>query len=193
MSGAVVLPSWLLALRKAEITDRVRTDLRSRDNTLLGLSSAEAAAAIGGGQADFDTPTGDFSPDDRALLYAHLNQKGHLEELVEAFGQYFADSEPRNPIVVDVGCGPFTGGLALAATLGDDASFDYVGIDRAESMRRLGERLARSDLVPGHVTRRWASAIQNVAWDTRPGWRETIVICSLSARQPDLGRPHNGR
>ena len=68
-----------------------------------------AFEAIGGGQADFDAPCGDLTPDDLALLYAYLNQKGHLEELVAAFGQLLTRSKPPNPIVVDIGCGPFTG------------------------------------------------------------------------------------
>lgn len=78
---AAKLPDWLDRLRTAEITDRVRDDPRSRGGTVLGMDRAGAFAAIGGGQADFDAPLGDLSPDDLALLYAYLNQKGHLEEL----------------------------------------------------------------------------------------------------------------
>ena len=121
-----------------------------------------------------------------ALLYAYLNQKGHLEELVAAFGQLLARSKPRNPIVVDIGCGPFTGGLAVAATLGQDPCFDYIGVDRADSMRRLGERLASSDLVPGRVTRHWAPDIGSVDWRHPPGWRDVIVIVSYLFASPTL-------
>ena len=44
------------------------------------------------------------------LLYSYWNQKRHLEELSAAFGQLFDRSRPKNMIVIDLGCGPFTGG-----------------------------------------------------------------------------------
>ena len=150
----------------------------------MGLE--EAVEVIGRGQADFDAPRGDLSPDDLTLLYAYLNQKGHLEELVVAFGQLLAGAKPTNPIVVDLGCGPFTGGLALAATLGDDPSFDYIGIDRADSMLRLAERLASSDLTPGRVTTHWAPDIGSIRWPHPRGWREVIVIVSYLFASPTL-------
>ena len=184
--NAVDLPDWLENLRRLEVTDRVRADPRSRDRTLLGMNANRAFDAVGGGQADFDAPHGDLSPDDLALLYAYLNQKGHLEELVAAFGQLLADSKPRNPIVVDIGCGPFTGGLALAATLGEDPCFDYVGIDRADSMRRLARRLACSNLVPGQIVTYWVPDIRSVNWRRPPGFREVIVIVSYLFASPTL-------
>ena len=180
------LPDWLDSLRKVEVTDRVRHDPRSRDETLFGIAFTEAREVIGGGQADFDAPYGDLSPDDVALLYAYVNQKGHLEELVTAFGQLLAGSNPVNPIVVDIGCGPCTGGLALAATFGENPRFDYIGIDQADSMRRLGARLASSDLVPGSVTTHWAANISCVDWRARPGWRDVIVIVSYLFASPTL-------
>ena len=183
---AVELPDWLGSLRRVEVTDRVRNDSRSRGGTLFGMDMDGAFEAVGGGQADFDAPCGDLSPDDLALLYAYLNQKGHLEELVAAFGQLLASRKPPNPIVVDVGCGPFTGGLALAATLGQDPRFDYIGVDRADSMRRLARRLACSGLVPGRVTSRWAPDIGSVEWQRPPGWREVIVIVSYLFASPTL-------
>ena len=183
---AVELPNWLDRLRRVEITDRVLDDPRSRGGTLFGMDKARAFEAIGGGQAEFDAPHGDLSPNDLALLYAYLNQKGHLEELVTAFGQLLAGSKPPNPIVLDIGCGPFTGGLALAATLGDDPSFDYIGVDCAACMRRIGARLACSDLVPGHVKSQWASDLGSVDWRHPPGWRAVIVIVSYLFASPTL-------
>ena len=183
---AVELPDWLDSLRRVEVTDRVRNDPRSRGGTLFGMDTGGAFEAVGGGQADFDVPCGDLSPDDLALLYAYLNQKGHLEELVAAFGQLLTGRKPPNPIVVDVGCGPFTGGLALAATLGEDPRFDYIGVDRADSMRRLGLRLVCSEFVPGHVTSHWAPDVGSVEWQRPPGFREVIVIVSYLFASPTL-------
>ena len=182
----VELPDWLDRLRKDEVVDPVRGDPRSQGDTLFGMDGRGAFKAIGGGQADFDAPYGDLSPNDLALLYAYLNQKGHLEELVAAFGQFLAGSKPENPIVVDIGCGPFTGGLALAATLGEDPRFDYIGVDRADSMRRLGARLAGSDLIPGQVKPHWAPDLSAVDWPHRRGWRDVIVIVSYLFASPSL-------
>lgn len=106
--------------------------------------------------------------------------------MVAAFGQLLAGEKPENPIVVDLGCGPFTGGLALAATLGRNPCFDYIGVDRADSMRRLGARLAGSDLLPGRVTPHWAPDLGSVDWPHRPGWRAVIVIVSYLLASPTL-------
>lgn len=182
---AVELPDWLQALRKVEITDRVRTDPRSEGNSLLGMSADAAQRAIAFGQANFAEARGNLSPDDLVLLYAHLNQLGHIEELVEAFRQYFSDSSLPDPIVLDLGCGPFTGGLALAATL-TESRFDYIGVDASEAMRLLGERLASSTLIPGEVTRLWAPTVDAVEWPHPPGWREVIVIVSYLFASPTL-------
>ena len=186
MLDAVQLPGWLDALRRDEIIGPVRNDPRSQGGTRLGMAADEAVEAIGRGQADFDAPLGALSPDDLALLYAFMNQRGHVEELVTAFGQLLADARPENPIVVDIGCGPFTGGLALAATLGDRPRFDYIGVDRAESMQRLGARLAGSDRMPARVRARWAAGMGAVDWPHRPGWRDVIVIVSYLFASPTL-------
>lgn len=186
--SCATLPNWLNRLRAVEIVDRIRNDPRSTGGTLFGMDMEEAFSAIGGGQANFDDPRGDLSPGDLALLYAYLNQKGHLEELTTAFSQLFASSaeKPHNPIVVDLDCGPFTGGLALAATFGHNPCFDYIGIDRADSMRRLGDRLARSRFVPGQMTTHWAASINALQWQEPPRWREVMVIISYLFASPTL-------
>ena len=181
----IILPEWLQELRRAEVTSLVADDSRSQYGQPLGVEFSDAQSFIGGGQADFDASLGRLSPDDRVLLYTYANQPGHLKELIAAFRQHFGNAAPSNPIVVDIGCGPFTGGLALAATLGKNPYFDYIGIDSAKSMRRLGERLASSDLVPASVTRQWTSAIDRVKWSKR-GWREVIVIVSYLFASPTL-------
>ena len=183
---AVQLPGWLDALRRNEIIGPVRNDPRSHAGTRFGMTADEAVEAIGRGQADFDAPLGALSPDDLALLYAFMNQRGHVEELVTAFGQLLAGARPENPIVVDIGCGPFTGGLALAATFGDKPCFDYIGVDRAESMQRLGARLAGSEHIPGCVRAHWATGMGAVNWPHHPGWRDVIVIVSYLFASPTL-------
>ena len=173
----VELPHWLQELRKVEVVDRVLADPRSRRRTFLGLTKDKAMICIDWGKAQFDEPWGDMSPADRALLYAYFNQKGHLEELTDAFRQIFANRMPDAPIVIDLGCGPATGALALAGVL-DPPDFDYIGVDQAVAMRDLGERLAASTSRLEAVRRRWASDLDSVEWEAPPRWRPVLVIVS---------------
>ena len=197
-----MLPDWLQELRRSEITDPVRKAPRSTGETVFGIDSNTAMReAAGWGQADFDEPWRNLSPDDRVLLYAYFLQLGHLEELWTAFKQLFGDSErPQNPIVVDVGCGPFTGGLAITTQFPQDAQMDYIGVDRSISMRRLGEQLAAAAAkvreLP-QVRRHWAADVPSVSWNEAPGWRPVIGIVSyllasrtldVAALVPDLDR-----
>lgn len=189
-----MLPDWLEKLRRAEIVDRVRHDRRSAGGTTLGYDVEEATrGAAGWGQADFDEPWRDLSPDDRVLIYAYYFQPGHIEELLEAFGQLSGGSDPpENPIVVDVGCGPFTGGLAVATHFRRDAQIDYVGVDRSSAMRRFGEQLATAaDKADDagerpRMHRRWAAGLASVGWPSAPGWRPVIVIVSYLLASPTL-------
>lgn len=185
------LPRWLEQLRRSEIVERVTSDSRSTEHRpFLGVDRRSAMQAIGWGQATFDEPWGDLSPEDRVLLYAYFNQLGHLEELTAAFRMLFATGPPdREPIVVDLGCGPFTGGLAIAGVLGSECPFSYIGMDQAHSMRQLGERLAvaatRFDDVP-QVLRHWTPDLPSVPWRTPPGWRPVIVVASYLLASPTL-------
>ena len=134
-------------------------------------------SAIDWGQAQFDESWRGLSPADRALLYAYFNQKGHLEELTEAFRKIFENQVPHNPIVIDLGCGPCTGGLAFADML-DPPDFDYIGVDQSVAMRDLGERLATSAPRLKAMRRRWASDLRSVGWNEATGWRPVLVIVS---------------
>ncbi|MCY3641121.1 MAG: hypothetical protein OXG51_09620 [Gammaproteobacteria bacterium] len=168
----------------------LQADSRSIDHRPLGLDGDSAAKAIDWGQADFDQPFGTLSAEDRVLLYGYWNQKRHVEELSEAFRQIFGASWPDEPlIVIDLGCGPFTGGLALAGQLSPNDSFDYIGIDRSWAMRQLGERFAyEADAMDGlpRIDRRWAPSITDVNWPRSPGWRPVVVIVSFLLASPSL-------
>lgn len=185
----VDLPQWVNQLREIEIVKRVQEDPRSVGDTVLGVPPSVAIdQVIEWGQADFDLPWNGLSKEDRVLLYAYFNQKGHLEELFAAFRMLFKDGCPNAPIVVDLGCGPFTGGLAFASALG--CRFDYIGVDRSKAMRDLGERLAataeqRFDEMP-QVTRQWSTRVDSITWKPAPGWRPVIVIVSYLLASPTL-------
>ena len=186
----IELPPWLEQLRQSEIVERVREDPRSIAGRVLGVDHDVGMKQVAGwGQAEFDEPWNNLSPDDRVLLYAYFFQPGHLEELTEAFRMLFADTCPDEPVVVDLGCGPFTGGLAVAGALGQGSRFDYIGVDRSRAMCRFGEQLAsaaaRFDDVP-RVVRHWTTDVSTVSWDRAPGWRPVIVIVSYLLASPTL-------
>lgn len=157
---------------------------------LLGVSTSDVfAEVIGGGQADFDKPWKHLSPDDRALLYAYLNQKRHVEELFHAFTMLFSASEIHNPILIDLGCGPFTAGLAFTAALTEGRRFSYIGVDRSESMCRLGARLAEAaarESGSSFIDLIWARSIAEVPWSNAQCWRPVIVIASFLLASPSL-------
>ena len=187
----VELPQWLEDLRRSGIVEHVRSDPRSTGDTLLGVDFEVARReVVGGGQADFDRPWNGLSPDDRVLLYAYINQPGHLKELVEAFHMLLADASlPEDPVAIDLGCGPFTGGLALAATLDRRYRLDYIGVDRSRAMRELGEKLASAaaefDRTP-RIDRHWWPDVSSVTWGSAPGWRPVVVIVSYLLASPTL-------
>ena len=101
--------------------------------------------AIAGGQAKFDEPIDNLSARDRVLLYALFNQKGHVLELIDAF-QNLLDSpwQLNGATILDIGCGPFTAGLAIANVVGNDVDFRYFGVDTSREMCALGGDLARA-------------------------------------------------
>jgi hypothetical protein len=187
----VSLPEWLQSLRQREIVNVVRSRLGTQGDYLLGIHRDEIFdKVIGGGQADFDEPHLHLSAADRALLYAYLLQLGHLEELLEAFTQLFKIRPPPDPLIVlDVGCGPFTGGLALAAVLGNNVPFTYIGLDRSSAMRELGEGLAWAAEQAGVlncIDRQWVEEFSSILWQRAPGWRPLLVIASYLLASPTL-------
>lgn len=163
----VEVPSWLRSVRRSEIVEPVRHDPRSIQDTVLGCTMDEVAEATGRGQVDFDQPWRDLSSADRVLLYAYAFQPGHLKELIAAFRQLLEHSRhPERPIIVDLGCGPFTGGLAVASVLGPQSPFDYIGVDQSHAMIELGQQLASA-------TERHRASRASIAFG-RPTYRPSL-------------------
>jgi hypothetical protein len=196
--GVVSVPLWLEQLRRSLVVDVVQRDPRTQGQHLFGVRRDRVfSEVIGGGQADFDErwvdpthPAVVLTGDDRALLYAWFNLPAHLVELARAMEMLTASSTRMSePVVIDLGCGPGTGGLAMAHALGPEASFVYVGVDRAASMRRLGERMMSGAAACGRlgpVNRVWAASAGEVGWEEAPGWRPVVVLCSYLLASPTL-------
>lgn len=190
------LPNWIDTIRRELIVTPIREDPRTnhRFQDPLGVPSDTVFdGVIGGGQADFDEewvgPRGKLSGAERALLYGLFNLKGHLQELTAAFDMLTDRADIGEPVVLDLGCGPGTGGLALANALGCDARFTYVGVDRAASMRELGERLMQAAETRGWMTeveRSWLRDTSELDWREPISWRPVIIIASYLLASPTL-------
>ena len=77
--------------------------------------------------------------------------------------------------MVDVGCGPATCGVALAATMADDdINIEYVGIDVSEEMLAEGER----------QTERFGG--RNISWRFASSMEEAAESLSDAALSPTL-------
>jgi len=144
---------WLDQFRREMIVEPIQKDGRSVGGTLLGWNvNWIFKHAIGGGQANFDEPIENLAPIDRGMLYAYLNQKGHVDELIHAFEKLLGDGTSfKGATIVDIGCGPFTAGLALANVIGDNVPFRYFGVDHSQTMREIGETFARKVKLLGEL------------------------------------------
>lgn len=175
---------WLENLRRQLIVEPIQ--MRSRGNLSAPLGKTPAwifQHAIGGGQADFDQPIADLASQDRVMLYALFNQKSHIDELIHAFELFLPRADlVEGTTVVDIGCGPFTTGLALANVVGNVASYRYFGIDVSSAMRALGQEFAISVRQAGELHDRTSVSfhpdLTGVDFGARRGAERTLFVLS---------------
>lgn len=181
----VTIRPWLEDIRRRRIIEPIINDSRETrvNGTRLGVTvSWIFRNAVGGGQASFDESLGPFSSRDRVMLYAFFLQKGHVGELTHAFGKLLSDPHQLyGATVIDIGCGPFTSGLALANVIGNDAVFRYFGVDTSKAMCTLGAELAEAAKEVGGLNVLTSVGFTDSAdhidfGRTRSGW--TVVILS---------------
>ena len=186
---------WLENLRRSHIIDPVMSDPRETRmlNTRLGLPTSWIFnQAIGGGQASFDEPLEGLSARDRVLLYAFFNQKSHINELVHAFEKLLTSpGDLRRATVVDIGCGPFTSGLALAEVVGSATPFRYFGVDTSHTMCSFGGELAEAAKAFGGLSPetavRFFSSIDDVDFGTtRSTWTVVVLSYLLASKSIDV-------
>jgi SAM-dependent methyltransferase len=126
------------------------------------------------GLADFSvgysqSKYGDLTADDKVLLYCFVNMRLHFFEALASFHAHkvrlkaLFDSE-QSALMVDLGCGPGTSGLALAECF-KQPNIIYCGLDISRAMLRKSESMlnaaqcgkllgAKSKLI---MTSSWAS------------------------------------
>lgn len=179
------MPDWVDELRRQEVVDRIKNDprTRKRPGTCLGWPAEKIQKeALEWGQADFDKPLYGLTGADRAMLYAYFNQPRHLRELRATLGELFGSADRVGmPTVLDLGCGPFTAGLALAAVVGPDRAFRYFGVDISLEMRSLGATLAEAARQRGalhaQTTVNFGGTLDEHDLG-KPRWDVTLIIAS---------------
>jgi SAM-dependent methyltransferase len=186
------MPDWLTKVRNEVIIASIENDSKTVNNpgTFLGWKKDTIyKEVIEFGQADFEASIGHLSPDERALLYARYNQPRHLDELVCAFQQLFKSTNNiYRPTFIDLGCGPFTAGLAFAVAFANKP-FRYYGIDRAESMLKLSERLFKAAKTEGGIhsdTSAWFGTSLTDANFGKISGGLSIVVASYLLASPSL-------
>lgn len=176
---------WLSQLRRDLIISPLQNDRRSTSDKLLGKSMDWIFnVAINGGQADFDQCIDDLTPRDRAMLYAYANQKTHIDELIHAFEKFLANpGYIDNATVLDIGCGPFTAGLAFANIVETSFPYRYFGIDHANSMIDFGDELAQEAIARGymHIDSKidFANDLSTVDFGPLRAAETTVVVLSF--------------
>ena len=91
---------------------------------------------------------GSLSADEKSLLYCFTNMKLHFFEALATFRAYKSRlqtifSTPIRKLMIDLGCGPGTAGLALAECL-DRPKMLYIGLDRSRPMLRKAESMLKA-------------------------------------------------
>ncbi len=191
----ITVSQWYERVRRTYIIDPLNNDPREtgQRNSRLGKPSTWIfTQAIGGGQANFDEPIENLSPRDRVMLYALFNQKGHVLELIHAF-QKLIDYPQRmnNATILDIGCGPFTAGLALANVIGNEVAFRYVGVDTSEQMRAFGGELveaARNEAgLSSEAQVYFTGSIDTFDFgQSRSGWTVVVLSYLLASASLDI-------
>jgi SAM-dependent methyltransferase len=191
----VTIKYWLDEIRRRLIIEPITNDPRETgaSGTRLGVAiSWIFRHAVGGGQASFDEPLEHFSSRDRVMLYALLLQKGHVDELTHAFGKLLSDSHQlHGATVVDIGCGPFTSGLALANVTDNRVVFRYFGVDTSQAMCTLGAELAEAAKEAGGLNPLTSVEFTDSAdhidfGPMRSGWTIVILSYLLASRTIDV-------
>lgn len=176
--------AWLEQFRRDEIVAPLQQDQRTKDGNIFGhTSSWNFHQGICGGQANFDEEIDNLKPVDRAMLYAYFNQKAHVDELIHAFNQLVGGpGDMAGSTVLDIGCGPFTAGLAIANIVGPDQPFIYHGIDLYDSMIHVGRSFASKVRLWGEVHPAsqidFHKSLRNVNFKSQPATKITVVILS---------------
>ena len=109
------------------------------------------------GMTDFDKYFNEIKPYDKVQIYCYFNMRKHFFSSYAIFEAMFPELDNRifkknkNLIFIDLGCGPLTSGLGLAAVYKDKKDTEvikmkYIGIDISVTMRKKAKEFATTNL-----------------------------------------------
>ena len=174
-------------------------------NGLLQLGEDFEKTIINYGRHEFDTPQTAYnrqidksvvvSAEDQVRMYCHYYMPQYLKEAETVWREKYqsimkmAESCGKHVVMIDIGCGPATYGIAFAQRFAAEMNkIEYVGVDTSEEMLRMGERLfderQTSNQQPSekqwaNVEHRFTSSIDEAA-DILKSDNETEESCLLS-------------
>jgi hypothetical protein len=141
---------------------------------------------IESGLADFDKPYSDeelgtLTTDQIALCYSFANLKKHFFSALAVILQHKAwltsqIDASTTVVLIDVGCGPGTAGLAFGEVCKD--AFTYYGIDRSRSMRNKARSMMREGKDIGLIDKNTLVKCKS-SWDDVPtdfGGNATVLL-----------------
>ena len=157
------------------------------------------------GRHDFETPQTAYnrqidksvvvSAEDQVRMYCHYYMPQYLKEAETVWREKYqsimkmAESCGKHVVMIDIGCGPATYGIAFAQRFAAEMNkIEYVGVDTSEEMLRMGERLFNerqtsnqqpSEKQWANVEHRFTSSIDEAA-DILKSDNETEESCLLS-------------
>ena len=82
------------------------------------------------GRTDFDTSFKGLTPADKVLLYCIYYMPMHLYSSYHIYTKHLLPDIPENVVLIDIGCGPLTSGIAFWAAA-SQYNITYIGIDRS--------------------------------------------------------------
>jgi hypothetical protein len=127
------------------------------------------------GLADFGEPyrsgSAVITPEQRVQCYCFANMKGHFWADYAHFRSWESSFEPHfsgenRLVIIDVGCGPATAGLAFSELFPGQA-FAYYGIDRVAQMRGAARQMMRQGQVQGVVDDETTTVCRS-SWEQLP-------------------------
>jgi SAM-dependent methyltransferase len=135
----------LQRILKKNINDKVLNDYRSDGNDrFLGEDKFTISQMIlEKGRTDFRKSSLGFSAAEKVLLYSYFNMKTHIDtcECVLNKQKHVLSKLLADDLhIYDIGCGPFTVGLAFA-DLFKNQKFDYTCVDNSDEMLKMGSNL----------------------------------------------------
>lgn len=133
-------------------------EVSAASNGFLGLGEDFEKTIINYGRHDFETPQTAYnrqidksvvvSAEDQVRMYCHYYMPQYLKEAETVWREKYqsimkmAESCGKHVVMIDIGCGPATYGIAFAQRFAAEMTkIEYVGVDTSEEMLRMGERL----------------------------------------------------